>query len=95
MQNVVGFVAAGLVEECIIQRFDVGVFMALAQSHARVFRVESLGALGTQINKVANITGLMGLAAAVDAAARTGHDFDEVVICLSRSHFVEKFGCIG
>ena len=95
MENVMGFVAAGLVKECIIQCFDIGVFMALAQSHSRIFGVESLGALGTQIDKVPNIAGLMGLAAAVDAAARACHDLNEVIICFARSDFVKQFGGVG
>ena len=57
--------------------------MALAQHHRRVLTIERLGALGAKIDEVVGVAALVGLAAAVDAAARTAHDLHEMILLLA------------
>ncbi len=57
-----------------------GFLVGLSDRIALIGIVEHLGPQSADIHGVAHIAGLLGLAAAVDAAAGASHDLDEVVI---------------
>ena len=67
--------SAGFAEELFVECLNVGILVRLAQRFGGVFGVEGLG---TPFQKLF-VAPVIGLPAAVDAAAGTGHDFDGVV----------------
>ena len=70
--------AEPIVKELLIQGFDDGGLVGFAQLHAGILIVQGLRAQRLEIGGVAHGSGLEGLAAAVDAAARAAHDLDEM-----------------
>ena len=77
-------VRAGFAEEGLVDFLDGGVLVGLPDGVAFVQSIEDFGALGTDVDEVADVRMDLGLTAAVDAAAGAGHDFDEVDFELRR-----------
>ena len=87
--------AAGLAQVGSIELLDGGVLMGLADRLSCIFIIEHLGAKRADIHGVAHTAWLLGLSAAVYTAARTSHDFDEVVVSFAGFHFFKQFLCIA
>lgn len=75
VELLVAEVAAGFTVVLLVDGDDVGVLVALADGLASVLAVDGVHAL---LDDVA-LAVVVGLAGAADAAARAGHDLDEVV----------------
>ena len=87
--------AVRFAEELVVKLFDDGILVGLAQLHLLVGVVDGFRAERGDILVVAHERAVDGLTAAVDAAARTGHYLDEVVISLARAHFLHEFARVG
>ena len=57
--------------------------------------IKDLCTQAADIRCVAHMSWLLGLSAAVYTAARTSHDFDEVVVSFAGFHFFKQFLCIA
>ena len=90
VQQLVGLVPEGLLEECLIELLDGFIFMGLPLLlHPGIIAVQRLGAQPADF-----IVRRYGLAAACNAAARTAHDFDEMIVCLSCANAVHELAGI-
>ena len=88
VQQVVSFVAVGFAQEFVVKADDIGILVALAQRSIGIHGVDALNALFS--------SGKVGVvqprrAAAVNAAARTRHDFDEVKVTRPRLDVLRYF----
>ncbi len=90
VQQLVSLMAVGLAEELIVKLLDIGILVALADGLILILNVKSLGALGADIAIAANGSADDRLTAAVYAAARAAHDFDEVILLLAGLYGIEK-----
>ena len=69
--------------------------MGFSQGLSCVVIIQCLRADGFHIFKVSYIRVHLGLAAAVDASARTSHDLYKMIICLARTDFVHDYFCVA
>lgn len=69
--------------------------MALAHGLAGIIRIESGCTHGTEIHKVAHLCRLYRLSAAVDTAARTTHDLDEIIVLFAALDALQYLAGIG
>lgn len=95
MQNLMRFMAVRRAEILVVQPLDRAVLMRFAKIHILVGCIEHSRALCAQIDCVAHLSRLRGLPAAVDAAARAGHDFDKIDLFLARFHRAQQTLGIG
>ena len=81
MQEPMRDLAARFLEQVLVQFCDVRVFVTLTDLFLGVDRVEGLGppAIEVVVDGIDAVRRI-GLAAAADAAAGTGHDLDDVVL---------------
>ena len=69
--------------------------MGFTTRHALIISVKYGCTFCTVILKVTNTSRNLRLSAAVDAAARAGHDFNEGIICFACTNLVHDSLCIG
>ena len=81
---------AGLAEVLRIQRLDCGVLMRLSYRSVAVDVVKHGCALSSYINRVSYVSGLLGLSAAVYAAAGACHNLYELIVSLSALYALEQ-----
>ena len=87
-------VAVGLVEILLIQSLDVGVLVRFTQFHTLIGVIYGLCAFCANVGGISRISVLNGLSAAVYATAGASHNFDEVIISLTRFDKVHKGFCV-
>ena len=92
MKQLMCFHAAGESEVLFVESFYCRVVVGLSHDHLLVACVEGLGALFFEVYPVSDVGYLKRLAAAVDAAAGAGHDFDEVEVLAGLHSFHEAAG---
>lgn len=96
MQQLMRPVRVGLLEELVVELYDLRIVVRLAQRVALVLGIEGARAFGTVgIDDVHILVGEEavaddGHAAAVDAAAGAAHDLDEVVRARVLADLVEQ-----
>ena len=84
-----GNFAACFAQVSLVDFLNQGILMTLAQRHIRIFVVQRLCPHGGYASEIADHRGLQGLATAVDAAAGTGHNFNEVILPLARTDILQ------
>ena len=88
MEQMVRFLASGLTKVGGVELLDGRILVGLADGVGRIAVVENLGSEGADIGGIADVSGLLGLSAAVDAAAGTSHNFNKVVVRFTGLHLV-------
>ena len=88
VEQVVGFFASGLSQVSGVELLDSRILMGLTDWVGCIYIVEHLCAQAADIRGVAYVSGLLGLTAAVYAAAGASHDFDEVIVGFSGFHLI-------
>ena len=86
--------ASELTEIILINLEQSRIFMALAERVAGVGVIERLGAHALEVHEVAHAGGLDRLSAAVYAAARACHNFDELIVFLTALNHIKKLSGI-
>ena len=100
VKKFVCFMGIGFAEEFFIKFLNLGVFVALAKNVSLVLGIERGSTfLKISIKNIVVFVGKeygtnIGLAAAVDAAAGTSHDFDELIRAFAFSDLVHKNFCV-
>ena len=80
VQVLVCLVSAGLLEELVIEHIHNRALVRHSQLHIAVSIVQCLSSDSLEVNEVSYAVALNRLTAAVDAAAGTSHDLNELVI---------------
>ena len=88
-------VAVRLTEILVVKRLDGGILVRAPELHSRVRLIDRLRTQRADVGVVADICALDGLTAAVDAAARAGHDLDELVVRRAVAHLFHEFARVA
>jgi hypothetical protein len=92
VQHVVRFFPADFSKEFLVELLDGGVLVRATIGPAFVDGVERRGACAEQfLVEHESSRGGVRLAAAADASAGAGHDFDDVVLFVAARRFFEQF----
>jgi len=95
MQILVSVVSAGSFKEVLVQHIANRALVRHSQLHAAVCIVQSLSSDSLEVNEVSNCVALNRLTAAVDTAAGTSHDLNELVISLAGEYAVDDLSCVS
>ena len=87
--------AACLLEEFIIEKLHNGALVRSSQLDRRIEVIQCLSSDALEINEVSYAGGLERLSAAVDAAAGTSHDLNEVILLLAGDYAVNYLSCVS
>ena len=100
MEKLVSLMGVRLAEEFFIKFLDLGILVALAKNASLVLGIKGRGTfLHIGIKNIVVLVGKeyganIGLAAAIDAAAGTAHDFDELIGAFSLADLIHKNFCV-
>ena len=83
VEQVVSLLASGLSQISGVELLDSRILMGLTDWVGCIYIIEHLCAQAADIRGVADVSGLLGLSAAVYTAAWASHDFDEVIVGFS------------
>ena len=85
VEQVVSLLASGLSQISGVELLNSRILMGLTDWVGCIYIIEHLCAQAADIRGVADVSGLLGLSAAVYTAAWASHDFDEVIVGFSEA----------
>ena len=88
MKKLMGLMTSGFTEELLIKPLNGRILMRFADRHGRILVIQGFCPKGSYVCKVTDTAWLLGLAAAINAAAGTSHDLNKMIPGFAGLHFI-------